>query len=390
MGTFSNCLFLLSIIFIGSHALVRVPLKKIQNEELTEFDEFHKQIDNLKSHFTTKLSANTGSVESLSNYMNTQYYGEIGLGTPSQKFRVIFDTGSSNLWVPSKKCSWLNIACLVHRKYNSKESSTYIENGTEISMAYVSGSLSGFLSTDTLEIAGMEIKGQTFMEATHEPGLTFVAGKFDGILGLAYPSISKLNVVTPLENMVAQGLASGVFSFYLNRNTDDSTGGEIIFGGIDSDLIVEESLHYVPVTRKAYWEFQMDKLEVNNNAVGCLSGCRAVADTGTSMILGPVADVEKINAMIPGVEGPSGIKIVDCNAIDSLPDVTFKINGKQYTLQGKDYVLKFSVLFSTSCVTGFTGMNLPQIDWILGDVFIGKFYTVFDGEQDRVGFATLK
>lgn len=77
------------------------------------------------------------------------YHGKIGIG--GQEFEMIFDTGSSDIWVPSKHCN-NNLACQNHRRYDSSISRTYRSNGTPFSIKYGTGSVAGYLGYDTLTV----------------------------------------------------------------------------------------------------------------------------------------------------------------------------------------------------------------------------------------------
>eukprot|EP01028_Stygiella_incarcerata_P001027 TRINITY_DN1162_c0_g9_i1.p1 TRINITY_DN1162_c0_g9~~TRINITY_DN1162_c0_g9_i1.p1 ORF type:complete len:390 (+),score=86.17 TRINITY_DN1162_c0_g9_i1:91-1170(+) len=316
----------------------------------------------------------------LADYENTQYYGIVSLGTPAQNFKVIFDTGSSNLWIPSKKCH--SISCLLHHRYDSSESSTYVANGKSFKIEYGSGGVEGFLSQDVATVGSLSVPKQVFGEVSHEDGISFLAGKLDGILGLAWPSISVDNVTPFFQNLMSEGvLDKNEFFFYLSKTSGDEKSA-LVLGGVDKSLISED-FSYVPLTNETYWEIEFDNLEVDGTAL-IPSGSKphAIVDSGTSLITGPTA---VINALLEKVK-------VDkkCAGLDQLPDVTFKINGKDYVLTPKDYVLKVTELGMTECMAGFMAMDMPaQIGplFILGDVFISTYATVFDVDNRQVGFA---
>ncbi|CAK9193305.1 unnamed protein product [Sphagnum jensenii] len=330
-------------------------------------------------------TSNIGGSEldlALSNFMDTQYYGEIGIGNPAQNFSVLFDTGSSNLWVPSSKC-YFSLACYFHTRYESSSSSTYKENGTSFAIQYGTGSMTGFLSQDNIAIGDLTVINQVFAEATQEPGLTFVAAQFDGILGLGFKEISVDSVTPVWYNMLSQGLVTQpVFSFWLNRDASQENGGELVFGGVDPKHFQGTHI-YTPVTRKGYWQFNMGDVLIGGESTDyCKGGCAAIADSGTSLLAGP-----SVCDHLPNSNGDS---TVDCSSLASMPDVAFTIDGNIFNLTPAQYILQIGQGSQAQCMSGFTGLDIPPPAgplWILGDVFMGVYHTVFDYGNTRLGFA---
>uniref|UniRef100_A0A8D0VAF9 Peptidase A1 domain-containing protein n=1 Tax=Sus scrofa TaxID=9823 RepID=A0A8D0VAF9_PIG len=275
----------------------------------------------------------------LRNYLDVIYVGNISIGTPPQQFSVVFDTGSADLWVPSIYCK--SKACVTHRSFNPSHSSTFHLPGIFIELEYGSGKILGFLGQDTIRIDKLTSTGQAFGLSKVEISRTFEHAIYDGILGLAYPSLAMPGTTAVFDNLKKQGqISEPVFAFYLSTIT---WRGEVI---------------------------------------GCPSGCQAIMDTGTTLLLGPSKEVAKIHSFI---SAPLSLfvqqYVVPCNARNVLPDIVFTINNVDYPVPVRAYVLKVR-----GHPWGLAVKSATEF-WILGDVFLRVYFTVFDRGQNRIGLA---
>jgi len=325
------------------------------------------------------LSEGNSSFLRLANYANSQYFADISIGTPPQNFSVIMDTGSANLWVPSKSCS--SASCTLHAQYDSSTSRTHAANGSDFRIQYGSGSMEGYVSEDTLAVGSMILKNVSFAEATSEPGTAFLYGKFDGILGLALRNISVNHIIPPFYQMVDQGLVEEpVFSFRIGPSEQD--GGEVVFGGVDPSHYRGDITFY-PVEKMGYWQISLRAVTLGNLTLDlCEAG--AAIDTGTSLIMVPSEHASSLNHAIGAIPNWNGQYVVPCRSVPSLPDINFTFGNQSYPLSPSDYVLEVD----QSCISAFSPMDSPSGLWIIGDVFLRRYFSVFDLGKNAVGFAT--
>ncbi|XP_067095323.1 pepsin A-like [Osmerus mordax] len=362
-----------------AECLHKVPLikGKTVREKMMEkglWNEYRKQFPyNPMSKFVQ------GGNEAMTNDADLSYYGVISIGTPPQSFSVIFDTGSSNLWVPSVYCS--SQACQNHKEFNPQQSSTYKYAGQSLSIQYGTGSMTGILAYDTVEVGGITVSQQIFgLSETEAPFMANMVA--DGILGLAFPSISSSGATPVFDNMMSQNLVpEDVFSVYLSGG--GQSGSVVVFGGIDSNYYSGQ-LTYIPLTSETYWQIRMDSVTINGNVVACSGGCQAIIDTGTSQIVGPNSDIANMNSWVGASTNQYGEAVVNCQSLGNMPEVTFTLNGNAFTIPASAYVSQSSY----GCSTGFGNGGSSQL-WILGDVFIRQFYAVFDRQNRQVGLAPV-
>jgi len=360
----------------------------------------------------------------LRDLKNAQYYGPVTIGTPPQEFLVVFDTGSADFWVPSESCPKMSQNCKAKTAYDSTKSSTYsaVPSGgkTAFQIMYGSGPVSGKFGQETVTLGDdYTVEGQTFAAAdsTNGLGMTYGKAKFDGILGLAFPTISRdPGVNTIIPNLKEKGhLDEAMFAFYLGDESD----GELTIGGYDETKF-EGDITWVDLITPTYWLAPVDQVKFGDKVVAD-SKVAGIIDTGTSLIYGPKDQVEGMVAAIGGRFIPQvGLNLIDC--LTKIPDLSLTIGGHEVNIEGsklmiqddsKQYCfftvanmmfggaqeegdsveeeLEEEVIDQMSRLVG-EGLPIPPgyITWLLGDTYMREVYNIFDYDNKKYGIAALK
>merc|ERR1719265_1598928 len=319
----------------------------------------------------------------------TAYFGNVLVGTPSQKFVVVFDTGSGNLIVPGSQC--LAEACVEHKQFQASKSSTSRSvncDGSDVTSGYEhdavtihfgTGQVAGHCMQDNICVGNACSQGN-FIAATDESSQPFSLFSFDGILGLALESMAQSPSFSMTTRMKGnRALEYPVFSVFLSDNDEEES--EVTFGSLKLDHLATD-VFWVPVKRPSgYWEVHIDDITLDNTPLKLCTDCQVAVDTGTSQLAGPTEVITNL-AQVLDVQP-------DCSNFDNLPNLGFFIGNHILNLMPNDYVDRQG----DYCDVALMCLDVPPPKgplFIFGIPFLQKFYTVYDEANLQVGFGVAK
>lgn len=433
----------------GQEATLPGGFDDISTEELMRSAE---KAPNASELFSVKLTRQRVPVNSNEGvtYHKSAYFGELSVGDPPVTFTVVFDTGSGHLILPSTYCH--SDTCKVHTRYRRSVSQTakdidydgtVVEAGQprdQITISFGTGEVTGVFVEDVVCLGGDKDLSQALADARIDQEEEDEGGKgrlpdgcvelrmiaatdmsedpfrsfnFDGVLGLGLDGLSQapefnfVDVIAASEHRQT-GTASQTFSVFLgDTEAEDS---EISFGGWKQEHLTG-NLGWSKVVKpeEGHWMIQIKALKVAGETLKfCDDGeCRAVVDTGTSLLAVPTEVFPELYELLKHSahrSGECGVAGIGYNLDIELENFTVSLGAKDYArpeATGYDQpwqeVLNKPAFDPNSrirndmiCKPMLMSMDLPAPLgpklFILGEPVLRKYYTVYDGKEKRVGF----
>lgn len=298
---------------------------------------------------------------------------------------MIFDTGSSWVWVQSDACHH----CMANQhKFHYSQSKTFTPLTNQPSvLRYGKGSVVGIDSEDQVCITPDGTLGRGCM-ANYLFKTVFGQRDLDGLAGAGIIGLSPSNQGAGAQLFVPSlyrkgAIKSNVFAMFIDQNGQS----KIQIGGYNVQKYAQGPLNWHPLSSPFFWQVKFDHVKLGNWMFRP-STDQAMADSGTSLNMMPDVDFRAIynhffsdwNCHV----SPTTLTVCQCTQEqhETIPDLEFLIGGHPYKINRDQWFERSDDL----CVIKF--MHAPgRNTWILGLNFFTNYYTVFDYENLRIGFA---
>lgn len=244
-----------------------------------------------------------------------------------------------------------------------------------------------------------------FIAATSMSEYPFKDFQFDGILGLGLSGLSQAPEYNLLE-LVARsaGTPSTLHIFGMFLTSEPTMVSELTLGGWSPER-VSGDLAWSPVINPelGHWMVGIKSLRVDGENIDfCQEGCRAVVDTGTSLVTVPTVVFGTLLELL------RHSAVGDCRGKG--PELHIELEGSVHlTLGPRDYAqvedapaLAMATVTEgvhadseeVRCKPVLRAMELPAPLgpklFLLGEPVLQKYYTVYDAQQQRIGFGLAR
>lgn len=309
------------------------------------------------------------------------YFAVAQVGSEKQEMWMLLDTGGSNTWIFSSQCT--DEPCQQHRTFTESASDTLNMTSISWNVGYGTGTVSGVIGNDSLSIAGLEVN--MALGLAKEASDDFMSYPMDGILGLSRSNDTGYDSPTFMDVIENAGLLeSNIVGFSLSRGDDGGKDGSITFGGVDEDKMSGNVTYSDTVPSSNRWSIPVDDVTVDGTACN-FTDRSAIIDTGTSYAMMTPDDAKTLHNMIPGSSKSGSKYLVPC---DTDAELRVIFSGVSYAISPKDYVGDKS---GSDCASNIIAQEaFGENVWLLGDVFLKNVYSVFDYDDNKIGFAGRK
>ncbi|KAJ2014149.1 hypothetical protein GGI03_001945 [Coemansia sp. RSA 2337] len=338
------------------------------------------------------------NIAPLTNVRDYYYYGYIGVGNPPQKFSVIFDTGSSNIWVPGEACR--SSACVAHRRFSKDRSSTFLPKSQKIEIQYGTGFIAGEIGLDTVQVSSaVVLRNQSFaLTSLEDKTFDLPRSQFDGLFGLGFTGGAEGGVEAPVDTMLRENILQEPLFAVKLYSSSNKGNGEITFGSYDKNY--SDKLSWLDVYGDYFWATTMEGIFYGDESINYLYGAdkinnltssmspqekarasrKALLDTGSSLIYGDPFSLAAMSIRI-GADPTSGE--IPCSALASLKPFHFVLGGKPFTMQPNEYIYHDEA--SGTCEVQW--MPVSEYLWVMGIPFLQSHYSVYNIKDRKIGLA---